>query len=169
MTEEHSHRLEVLQLLTAHLQGITVANGYTYELSSSVFRGRMIYGDDDPIPMLSIIEATVVPKSLYASDNDEARKDEWPLMIQGWATDDHDNPTDPAYRLMAAVERRLYEIIKTRDDGSGFPANKVAYMLGNKIANLRFGAGTVRPPTEQVSSKAFFYLPVKVTLATVAG
>ena len=38
------------------------------------------------------------------------------------------------------------------------------YMLGNTISGFAIGPGVVRPPQDQVSSKAFFYLPVIVRL-----
>ena len=55
-----SYRLTVLKRLTAHLRGITKANGYDYDLIDprSVCRGRLVFGDDDPLPLLSILEGT---------------------------------------------------------------------------------------------------------------
>lgn len=163
------YRLQVLKALTTHLEGITKANGYDYELGTSVFRGRAKYGDDDPIPMLAMLEAPTPPHPMYGAEEDAMSSEWWTILVQGWAEDDTLNPTDPAYYLMDAVEKRLSLIIAIRDDASGRPVDKNTYLLGGLIAGLQYGPGIVRPPTEQVSSKAFFYLPVRVKLAGLAG
>ena len=59
-------KLRVLRAVTATLKTITPANGYFYDLSDDtdpdalhptrVFRGRAWFGDNDPIPMLSVLE-----------------------------------------------------------------------------------------------------------------
>lgn len=160
-----SHRLNVLKALTAHLKGITPQNGYDFDLSSAVFRGRHKFGENDPETMVSILEAPQQDKSMFGGDYNDMRVDQWRLLVQGWTTDDIENPTDPLYGLLDNVENRLFAIIAEKGDGSGKPADPAAYMLGGLIANMKYGPGIVRPPTEQVSSKAFFWLPVTITLA----
>lgn len=160
-----SYRLTALKLLTAHLQGITPANGYTYDLSASVFRGRSLFGQGDPVPMVSILESPRSDQGKFAGQGNEARSEKWSLLIQGWAEDDIENPTDPAYGLMDAVEDRLMRITKV----SGHTGNGLypgEYLLDRSVADMVILPGVVRPPMEQVSSKAFFYLPVSVTLVT---
>jgi len=107
-----SYRLTVLKRLTAHLRGITKANGYDYDLIDprSVCRGRLVFGDDDPLPLLSILEGTRSDIGSFAGHGE--RKEHWPLTIQGWVADDVDNPTDPAYGLLDAVERHLQRLTK---------------------------------------------------------
>lgn len=170
-----SYRLYVLQQLTAWLQGITPANGYAFDLSKSVYRGRAIFGASDSVPMVSVLESPRPAQAILAGDEGFMRKEDWHLLIQGWVQDDPTNPTDPVYALVAAVEQRLGAIIAVRQDGSGLPANPAIYRLGANpngvgtlITDLKYGPPVVRPPTEQVSSKAFFYLPVYIGLAAAA-
>ena len=158
-------RLDILKKLTAHLQTITVANGYSHELATAVFRGRTVFDDQYPVPMLSILESPRALETIATSDF-QARKDEWQLLVQGWVTDDQVNPTDPAYLLADDVEKCLTRLITTTNDGSGRDQYPAEYLLGRSIAAITFGPSIVRPPIEQVSSKAFFYLPVTLTLAT---
>lgn len=164
-----SIRLQILKALTDHLKGITPANGYPYDLSNAVFRGRLIFGEDSPLPMLSILEAPRSNAGVEGGEYLSARSETWNLLLQGWVNDDPENPTDPAYGLMDAVETRLSLIVKTKDDGSGRAHDKAVFLLGGLIGSLQFGPGVVRPPAEGVSSKAFFYLPVRVNLARIAG
>lgn len=158
-----SYRLTVLKRLTAHLRGITRANGYDYDLIEprSVCRGRLLFGDDDPLPLLSILEGTRGDIGSFAGHGE--RKEHWPLTIQGWVADDVDNPTDPAYGLLDAVERHMQRLIKV-SSVNGVELYPDEYLLGRSVADIQVSPGIVRPPMEGVSSRAFFYLPVRVTL-----
>jgi len=156
-----SYRLTVLKRLTSHLEGINRQLGYDYELVGSVKRGRLVFGEDDPLPLVSILESTRSDPGTYAGESD--RSEWWALMIQGWVPDDVDNPTDPAYGLMDAVEKHLERLTKVNST-SGFEVYPDEYMLGRSIAGFQVQPGIVRPPMEGVSSKAFFYLPIRIKL-----
>lgn len=156
-----SYRLEVLQRLTALLKGITVANGYSHDLDVNVFRGRTVFGAEDPIPLVSILESPRSDVGSYAGENE--RKDGWGLLIQGWTKDDLENPTDPAYELMDEVERHL-ERVSACSPINGVELYPGDYLLNRTIVSIKVHPGVVRPPMEGVSSKAFFYLPVTLTL-----
>lgn len=156
-----SNRLEVLKRLTALLQGITKANGYSHDLALNVFRGRAVFGATDPIPLVSILESPRSDVGSYAGENE--RKDGWGLLIQGWTYDDAEHPTDPAYELMDDVEVHL-ERISACSPVNGVELFPDDYLLGRTIADIRVSPGVVRPPLEGVSSKAFFYLPITLTL-----
>lgn len=163
-----SYRLDVLKKLTSHLRGITKANGYNHDLDASVFRGRTIFGENDPIPMLSILEAPRSDPGSFAAENGYERKEDWSLLIQGWARDDVDNPTDPAYELMDDVEKHLSRLIAV-STVTGMPVYPEEYMLNRSVAGIAVLPGVVRPPMEQVSSRAFFYLPLRLTLVKNNG
>ena len=156
-----SYRLEVLQRLTTLLRGITVANGYSHDLDVNVFRGRTVFGAEDPIPLVSILESPRSDVGSYAGENE--RKDSWGLLIQGWTKDDLENPTDPAYELMNDVEVHL-ERISACSPINGVELHPGDYMLGRTVVGVKVHPGVVRPPMEGVSSKAFFYLPITLTL-----
>ena len=172
-------RLQILKALCAHLETIVhvapdPANGivgedwHGFNLAGKVFRGRTKFGDESPETMLSILESPRPDFPTTAGTNGVARSEEWPLLLQGWTVDDKQNPSDPVYFLMEAVETKLAEIVKLKK-GSGFPAYPSAYMLGNRITSFSFGPGVVRPPTEGISAKAFLYMPLRVGVASVVG
>lgn len=158
-----SYRLAVLKALTAHLVGVSVAGGYNYDLEGRVFRGRGRFGDSDPETMVSILENPRPDFGTTAGDG-TTRAEKWPLLIQGWCPDDRDNPSDPVYGLLDDVERRLAMVI-AESQKTGQPIYPDVYLLGRTITGLEITPGVVRPPTDGVSSRAFFYLPVRVGLA----
>lgn len=170
-----SIRLTVLKRLTSLIQGITPANGFDFDLSNAVFRGRALFGDSDPKTMVSILEATRPDPGRYVGYDQEERSSLWPLVIQGYTVNDLVNPSDPAYQLMAAVEKQLNKVKAELRAGQG-PEYPEFYMLGSGlkveshlIAGFTFGPGVVSPPREQVSPQAFFFLPVWITLTGNPG
>ena len=160
-----SKQLAILKAITTHLAGMTIAGGYGYDLSGRVFRGRAVYGDEMPLPSVSILEAPRPDESPRPYGPERARRvEDWVLLVQGWVQDDKVNPTDPAYDLKAWVEQRMAEIVAI-DDRNGRPLYPSAYRLGGLIAEMSIGPGVVSPPRQNVSAKAFFYLPVVVKAA----
>lgn len=150
-------RLVVLKALCAHIEAqVRVSNGFQHDLQGRVFRGRSVFGQDDPLPMVSVLEAPRPDQNLVTAKNG-VQLDEWPLYFQGWAQDDPSNPTDPAYRLAADVKQALAMLIDRRPESAPY------YLLGDLVLDLTISPGTVRPP-DQVSSWAYFYLPVTVKL-----
>lgn len=163
-----SRQLDILKRLTTHLEGITPDNGYAFDLSATVFRGRRWFGASDPDTVLSIVE------HLQADINVEVagvlnimRMEDWILLIQGWLTiqvDDH--PTDDAYELKASVEHRMARVILTNSRGN--PMYPDEYLLGLKdiITKVTVGPGVVSVDTrDMANARAFFYLPIGIGLA----
>lgn len=150
-------RLRVMKALTAALEEINPAAGYQFDLTGKVFRGRDIFGDSDPLPMISILEAIEEQAQLPTPAAGGASSGPWELLLQGFVEDDFVNPTDPAHRLMAEVKKRLVEE-RIRD--------RQYNILGmdGKVADLKISHGVVRPPDE-VSGKAYFWL--RLTLVVV--
>lgn len=152
-----SFRLRILKALTAALEEIDGTDGYTYNLSGKVFRGRDTFGNSDPIPMISILEAIEEKAQVPAPQSAGVSSGPWELLIQGFVEDDMMHPSDPAHNLMAEVKRRLIqERIRERQ-------YNILGMNG-KITDLRISHGVVRPPDE-VSAKAYFWL--RLTLVVV--
>ena len=150
-------RLVILKALCAHIEAqVRVSNGFQHDLQGRVFRGRSVFGQDDPLPMVSVLEAPRPDQDLVTAKNG-MQLDDWPLYFQGWAQDDPSNPTDPAYRLAADVKQALAMLIDRRPESAPY------YLLGDLILDLTISPGTVRPP-DQLSSWAYFYLPVTVKL-----
>lgn len=149
-------RLRVLKALTAALKEITPANGYEFDLTGAVFRGRDTFGDKDPVPMISILEAIEEKPQVPAPQASGKSTGPWELLIQGFVEDDYDNPSDPAHLLMAAVKKRLVEE-RIRDRQYDILG------MNGKVTELRLSHGVVRPPDE-VSGKAYFWLRLTLVL-----
>lgn len=160
-----SKQLTILKALTAHLRGITPSAGYDFDMSTSVFRGRAMYGENDPVPMISIIESLDPDNSIdVANESRTVRSETWVLLVQGFIEAPTENPTDHAYNLKAAVEHRLAQIVAVDQFGDGMYPDY--HMLGGLITDLSIGPGVVSGPRRELSSDlAFFYLPVGVGLA----
>ena len=149
-------RIRILEALTAALQEITPANGYAHDLSTSVFRGRANFGADDPMPCVSILEAPDPEAPSSTPPDSTKQKGEWFLVIQGFVKDDIDNPTDPAYPLLADVIKRLaIEKLKNKDFN--------IFDLGKHVYDMTIGARVVRPPDDS-SSKAYFVLNLSLNV-----
>lgn len=149
--------------LSDALREITPANGYVHDLSgtganSKVFRGRSVFGEGDPIPMVSILEPPLPPDRFREPDGSPATIGLWELIIQGFVEDDKANPTDPAQRLVADVLKRL-AVEKQKEGGK-------PYALGFKrIRRLIIGPPVVRPPDNLVSAKAYFWLSMSIDMS----
>lgn len=159
-------RLRVLRSMTAALQTVnraaSAATGpYTYDLTAAVFRGRAVFGSNDPLPMVSILED---PKRLNEDavpEQSTAANGYWDLLVQGWVEDDPVNPTDPVYYLLADVKSALLAVRhKYNILGLGEKKPMVAEML--------VGSGVIRPPDE-ISDKPYFWLPVRLRLVEDEG
>ena len=158
-------RLRIQKKLSAALEAINPADGYTYDLSGAVVRGRIAIGESDPVPLVSILEVPVPPDqhdSPYASHSFDGP---WDLIIQGWAPDDPQHPTDPAHYLMADVKRRLRELM----DISSSASFKKRYILDEPgVLEMAVTPGVVRPAEAQ-SRFAFFWLSVRIHLVEKLG
>lgn len=162
-----SKRLAALKALTTHLATeISIVNGYNHDLAPvagvpSVIRGRSKIDGDDPLPCVSILESPNPDRFPNRAGNEDDievdQRDNWTLLVQGWTVDDKQNPTDPAYELMADVKKAL-ALLKKEDPEFGVNQHP-NFHLGGLILGLDFEPGTVRPPDEQ-SAKAFFWMRV---------
>lgn len=153
-------RLRVLKALTAALQQITPANGYVHDLSSSVFRGRTTFGDNDPLPVISILESPDEPVDASSPRGASEQDNSWVLFIQGFVEDDIDNPTDPAHVLMADAKRCL-ALIRRQGDSYGPGAGILG--MGGLVDQLNFSGGVVRGPDE-ISGKAYFWVRLELVV-----
>lgn len=151
-------RLRILKKLSSILEGATFE--YTgmpsTTLAGKVFRGRVVFGNDDPLPMLSILEVPIPLDQVPSPPDSTYSTGRWELLVQGFVEDDPNNPTDPAHWLMAQVKKVLAEERKKNRDFNLFD-------MGKKVTNFWVGAGVVRPPDE-ISAKAYFWLNVTLEL-----
>jgi len=178
VNNDEPFKLRVLHALTECIKGVTPANGYTYDLADydaddggspmeRVFRGRPWFGDTDPIPMVSVLEPVEEADFLFIPAVDDASGTyDWPLLVQGFVNDDPMHPTDPAYRLMRDVRRRLLAEKKRKAPGRQVldPLGSRAFDLPNcRVNELRVSSGKVRP-ADDVSAKAYFWLVVTLNI-----
>jgi hypothetical protein len=147
-------RLFTLKRMTDRLAGITVANGYKTDLAGKVFRGRALFGEGDPIPMLSILEVPIPVDQQGVSGSQS--KGDWELMIQGFAEDDRDNPTDPAHVMLADVKMLLG--LEKKSENWDNPQHGI-FGLGGIVDKMYIGSGVVRP-ADEISAKAYFWLTI---------
>jgi len=170
-------KLTILKALVDGLKTITSANGYESDLSdfdpgdgndtARIYRGRAFFGDGDPIPMISVLEAASETDLINDTLADLPTSEYWwPLILQGWVVDDPLNPTDPVYPLLADVRKYLATQLKARSsDGwrNIFGLHEHTYGL----TGIRFGSGTVRPANE-LSAYAGFHLMLELCIVDKA-
>lgn len=155
-------RLRVHKELTSLFEGITYTDfdGESFPMSSRVFRGRGIFGDETPVPAISILESPIPNESPPSPVSATTVKSLWELVIQGFVRDDRTNPTDPAHLLMAEVKKVLaLERLKMDWDK---PEDGI-FGLGQNVVALYIEPGVVRP-ADELSSKAYFWLTLRLDL-----
>lgn len=169
-------RLEILRAITAALKTINPENGYEFDLRDEitpdneprerVVRGRLHIGDDEPLPMVSLLEPPMVPQPIDTKKQQDntTRAGDWDIIIQGWVRDDGQNPTDSAYQLEAEVRRRLASEKKRPDARPGNPNGMNYFGLGRKIMNMSIGSPVIRP-NEHISEQAVFYLVLTLQIS----
>lgn len=172
-------KLRVARALTDALKTITPANGFAVDMSdydrdgvetARVYRGRMWFGESDPLPMLSILEPDEAP-DYFAEEPDGSDGSgcyDWAINVQGFVRDDPNNPTDPAYVLLADVRQKLAREAERRTADHDPEIFGLSYDGSNRIEKLRFGTGTVRP-ADDVSAFAWFWLPVWIRISEDAS
>lgn len=165
-------RLKTQKAIAAAIDEISVATGYSLDFTGKVFRGRLIFGDGDPVPMISIIEPPL-PNEMRPSPLLSTTEDGWwDIIVQGFVRDDRENPTDPAHLAMADVKKRLAQELKRKGEGSernqpnpfGVNYDENGQLRKNRIEQFKIGAGVVRPPEEAVSTKAYFWLTLRLKI-----
>lgn len=148
--------LEALRLDIASIHTGT-ADRYFFDLDPNcVFVGRNIFGEKDPLPMVSILEVPIPLDQIVSPPDSSYSNGTWELLIQGFVKDDKEHPTRPAHRLMADVKKKL-ALTKRQN------RNYNIWGMGNHVTDLRIGAGVVRPPDE-VSAKAYFWLNLSLDI-----
>jgi hypothetical protein len=164
-------KLAVMVGITDLLKTITIANGYQHDLGdythpdtgatmSRVFRGRNIFGYDDPMPMVAILENPhsephLQEHAAHSGVNVGPKE----LLIQGFVENDPAHPTDPAHYLLADVQQCL-AIHKTSQ--LGVP-RQTYFGVSKGVSDFYIGTGVVRPP-DDVSAYANFWLLLTVII-----
>jgi hypothetical protein len=164
-------KLQILKAVVDEIKTITPANGYASDLSdfdpgdgvftSRVYRGRAFFGEGDPVPMISVLEATNgedVRNEMVAST--PVSEYWWPLLIQGWVVDDKENPTDPVYPLLADVRKCFAKQMKRT---AGHYDRHIFGFGEDVITGIQFSGGLVRPANE-LSAYAGFHMMLELCI-----
>lgn len=162
-------RLRVMKLLCEAVKTVAPVNGYTLDLSDftdtagrpaeRVFRGRTVFGENDPIPMIAILEDPSPTESNNDSLESGAGYNKFKILIQGFVKDDKDHPLDPAYLMSAEVIKAIVKSKAKRYDIMG---------TGNEmpcITNIKIGQPVHRPPDDEIANVSYFLVGVTLTLA----
>lgn len=167
-----SKKLKIMKEVTVQLEGITPAWAdlppemagveCPYDLSKSVFRGRVEFGDEVKEPFVVLLEAPRQLDPLGAGTGRLVSDEDWILLVQGFAKDDKKNPLDPAYDLLAWVQMRLARITTEKKNGGRGGLYPNEWRLGGLIADVRYQIPIVRPGKDNVSDTAYFYMPISV-------
>jgi hypothetical protein len=159
-----SKRLAALKALTTFLETeVTPANGYDFDLTGRVFRGREMFDMNDPVPMVSMrdnINPDRFPNTAGNNDGEPGvARNNWIILMQGWAAVGEANfSLDNAENLMATVKKALAKL--DFDPPPGSPIERHAnYLLNGLIVSVKMEPGTVRP-AEQNSTVADFWMRV---------
>mgnify|MGYP000918044242 CR=1 FL=1 len=132
----------------------------------SVFRGRMVLTKDDPKTLITILDNPDPDRYPRAAgrfgDSAETYNEDYVLLLQGWTVDDKVNPSDPAHRFMARTVAALNKLVRRAGPNEKPLDGDNVYLLGGLITRLSVEPGVVRPPAEQLSEDAFFWLRVAV-------
>ncbi|MGA1831676.1 hypothetical protein [Rhizobium wenxiniae] len=156
-----------MKAITAQLQTITPANGYTNDMSDftdeagrpmpRVFRGRVDFGDSDPLPMLVVVEDPKSDETSNGGVSGGAAMNVFRVVVQGFVADAA-HALDPAYVLSAEVTQALVAA-KTRGNVLG---------LGRvmpSITAMSIGQPKHRTPPGSGSDVTHFAIPITLTLA----
>ena len=122
----------------------------------TVGRGRRYYDENDPLPLISILEEPFSFDEELAPAVGQSRTEPYELILQGFvAEEDSANPTDGAHILLADVKRRL-AILKIDEELRRRRIFRFGNMM-NTVVSLNWDGGVVRPP-DDVSAVAHFWL-----------
>ncbi|ERP95692.1 hypothetical protein Q669_29425 [Labrenzia sp. C1B10] len=150
-------RLEIQKRLTTLCQGIVLVDPFEPNaLSDAVFRGRLVFDDNDPLPMISIIEPPIPEKSPEERNDRGKHISNYDLVIQGFADDDKRNPSDALHYLMAEVKKALVAE-KLKDAGRNILS------FGGNVDQMFIGPGAVRSSATP-SELAFFWLTLSLRI-----
>lgn len=165
-----SKKTLILRRLTELLETIsyTSYNGDEIDLNGAVSRGRALYGDETPVTYIALLEK---PRQLLGEGGGEQKtvyQGPWDILIQGFARDDSMHPLDPGYELLAHVEQKMARVIQEAPSGMRGGMYPEDYFLGLKelINSFGFIMPIVRPPDNDVSNTAYFFMPVSIGLVT---
>lgn len=157
-----SKRLAIAKALTDHLSNtVTTANGYKFDLTGNVYRGRKKFGTETLLPAIAVLENFNPDREPSEVGGFTNRQTKYTLifLLNGWAEDrpefDSENhPADAVYELMADVKKALGILV---DHGK----YEQGGVLEGLVEDIKFEPGVVRP-ADETSERAYFWLRVQL-------
>lgn len=150
-------RLQIMRQLQALIEGATFGEG---SLAGRVSRGKILMGDEIPQgPWVNIIEA---PRPDFPSFTaNEARLDDWVILLEGSIERDEQGQSDPAYILQAEVELQLSKVFLTSPT-TGRPAYPEVHKAFNGLVSSLQPYPPVIRPVENMMGRIAFYQPLTI-------
>ncbi len=161
-------KLYIMQRLSAILETAVQPGTTDITFEGKVWRGRTVLGRETAFPCYSLLESPKPdPNPQEGGHNGMTKLTQWPILLQGFTSDDKENPLDPAYYLEAVAEQTLSRINALGSNGKPlFPDD---YLLPHNGASLisKFiiMPSVARPPDANVSATAFTYIPLIVEMS----
>jgi hypothetical protein len=156
-------QVRVLEALQVKLESITKGDCYSYTLKGHVHIGRTLFDEQDPLPIVSILEVPLPAEQRAVPRGAAGVSGPWEMFIQGWVTEPNRTAkfmTRQAYYLKNDIIQCLTsERQKFNDLMNSAP------ILGiREITDIQVDRGVVRPDDER-SSTALFWVPLTIGLA----
>lgn len=163
-----SKKLAVLQFLTEHIEGTNPDwdAACPFDLRESVFRGRTVFGEETKLPFIALLEAPRQIEANGGGDESLIQDEDWTILIQGFAEDDEANPSDPAYDLLAWVQKRMARLSQEPTNGRTGGLFPTEFRMGDLNIQVRYQIPIVRPGKDDVSNTAYFYMPIGIKVVT---
>lgn len=166
-------KLAILRHLKQHVEFINPTNDdpatgepYAWDLRGKFFIGRKILGQDETGDLIAVNEAPVPEATSFAGEGELNTSGAWRNLIQGFTKYDAENPTEPAYRLMAAVELRLARLVQRLPNNGKYAFPDERFPDRFRVARLSIHRGVVSGPDQKVASTGFFYIPLTITFGS---
>lgn len=166
-----SFRLRVMKGLCDALKEITPGNGYQHDLSNfsdsagrdteRVVRGRAQFGENDPIPIIAIIEDPATELPVNGPTTSSKAQNTFRVLIQGFVKDDPDHRLDPAYALSAEVIVALVRAKQAKEGILGLDQP----LRAPCVMAMSIGQPVHRSGDDEVSDPAYFMIRVSLLLA----
>ena len=163
-----SKKLAVLRFLTNHLEGTNPDwdPDCPFDLRDSVYRGRTVFGDETKTPFIALLEA---PRQIAPNGGGDAsliQSEDWTVLIQGFGDEDEEHPSDPAYELLAWVQKRMARLTQQPTSGRTGGTYPNEFRMGDLKIEILYQIPVVRPGKDDVSNTAYFYMPIGIKIVT---
>lgn len=158
-------RLRLTKGLCDLFTQITKDNGFYTDAGKAVYRGRLTFGANEPLPAIALLEPPLQPDPLVQPLGSVVHKQQLDIYVQGFAVDDRNNPTDPAQLLLADIKKVIaLEWKRVQNVNFQQPGANLFGVPRRRIQTIDADGGLVRP-SDDISSKAYCYLLLRFTLA----